>query len=338
MTKNNSSLDIGLSSQKKRGLILAIGSVTLCLLYLGYLFFSSKTGIATTETNGIATLLFVILYISFFVIVKTAKTGFWKKHKRLLLNIPLLLTPMAIAFIIYIIFKSFLAALFVFMLGQIMHTVYYNNFYPVPGFKKAFKLYKTQNYKTAKEVLNTINNLHPENFDVLFLTGIVCIRDLDYKNAIYSLEKAKTLNPEDPVVYINLSNAYIAIENYDKAIENANKTLTISEENWSSYYSIGLCNLLKEDYKEAINSFKKVLSFELPAMQRFLVHYGMGKAYLCNKIKDSAEEEFANAIKFCDNNTASFWKTQLREIENNPNKPSLFVKEALDYVLEKNQS
>jgi len=92
--------------------------------------------------------------------------------------------------------------------------------------------------------------------------------------------------------------------------------------------------MLNEDFNEAIDSFKRTLSFDLPPAQFFLVHYGLAKCFTALKENNKAKVELDNSVKHADNKTLKYWQIQLHYIKDNTNKPSRFVKEAVEYVSE----
>ncbi len=322
--------------RKKKALILALGSAVLCIAYMTFLMTTSYFKIDSYTTNGIATIVFVILYFGFVIIVKKLNGQSKKINKTIVFNTALFIAPFILAIILYAVTKNIVLTLFIFMLCQIIYTIYYNNFVPVPGYKGAYKLYRAGNKEMAIERLQSILKNYPESFETLAFLGSIYIKDLEYHKAIECLEKAKELRNDDSMSYLNLSIAYTAIEEFDQAIECSKKVVELLPEKWNSYYSIALCNLLKEEYDQAALYFAKVLEFNIPQAQKFLVYYGRAKSLTSLGKEDDSNTEFNKSVKYADEKTISYWITILKETEDKPNKPSLFVKEAIDYAINNN--
>lgn len=321
-------------SQNNLLIKLISGSIIISLLYVFFLLITAKLNLASNTTNCIATLVFIVIYFSFFAIIKSKNIKSIIANKTLMLNIGLLLVPFIISGIFYALIRSFLGTIVIFFFTQIVFTIYYNNFVPVPGYKKAYKLFKFNRVEESKAILNQILSRYPNSFETLILLGHVYFKDLEYDKAIDVLEKAKFIRPEDAMSYLNLSNAYTAIENFDRAIENSKMITELLPDQWNAFYTIGLCYLLNGNNNESINHFKKTLEFDLPEKQKFLVYYGLAKNFQLLKNNYEYDKAIKSYIKFADESTISFWKSQLQKINTNTNKPSDFVKEAVEHITE----
>jgi len=171
-------------SKNTKALILTLGSISLCGGYVGFLILATNLGFNSHKTSGIATLVFAVLYFGLFIAVKTAKKGFYRANKMILSNICLFISSFIIAILVYVFSKSFLLTLLVFMICQIIYTIYFKNFVPVPGYQKAFKLYKLEQYELAKNLLKQISNNYPNNCEPLILLGNIYINETNYEKAV----------------------------------------------------------------------------------------------------------------------------------------------------------
>lgn len=317
----------------KKVICLITGSIILCSSYLGYLIYTSKLGISSIKTNGLATIIFIIAYFALFAITKHAEKDIPRLNKTLLINFSILMSPFIITGVLYIFVKSLLILLFTFIFCQIMITIYYNNFMPVPGYPRAYKLFREKQYEKAIVSLSNILNRYPKSFETLILIANAHTRLLEYEKSIDYLLKAKEIDHENVIVYINLANAYTATENFELAIKASEKIVELSPENWNALYTIGLCHMLKKNYKEAISFYTKTLKKNIPEEQKFLIHYGL---YICYSILDYKEEatiEQNNFKRYKTKEVIDFWKKQLSLIKGKENKPSLFVKEAIESLI-----
>lgn len=313
----------------KKILCLIIGSIILCSSYLGYLIYTSTAEISSAKTNGLATVIFIIAYFGLFAITKHVEKGILRINKKLLLNFSILISPFVITGILYLFIKSLLILLFSFIFFQIMITIYYNNFVPVPGYPRAYKLFRENQYEKAIISLSNILKHYPKSFETLILIANAHTRLLEYDKAIDYLLKAKEIDQENVIVYINLANAYTATGNFELAIETSEKIVALSPENWNALYTIALCNMFEKNYTKAINFYTKTLEKDIPEVQKFLVHYGMYLCHISLNNKKEAEIELTNFKSHSSKEVTGFWKKQLLIIKDNENKPSLFVKEAI---------
>lgn len=328
-------------NQPKRNfktIILIVGSIIICGSYLGYLITSSSLGFSTEHSRGIATILFAVCYFGLFIGVKKAKKGFFKSNKLFLINSTLLAIPFIAALSTYWISKNFLLCLGAFLVCQIMLTIYYNNFIPVPGYQKGYKLFKANNKQESIKVLNDILQKYPESYETLILLGNIYISEMQYNKAIEVLEKAKEVEPENHITYINLSNAYTSAEMFDKAIEASLKLLELEKPAWNTLYAIGLCSLLNKDYKTATKFYKKTLEYKLPPAQYVLVHYGLTKSYTNLNQENKASLEHSMLMKYATEPVITYWEKQLSDLNGNMNKPSKLVQETLEYIKSKQKS
>jgi len=225
----------------------------------------------------------------------------------------------------------------VFIGGQIAYTIYYKNYFPVPGYNKAYKAYLKGDNNSAKDQLEEILNKYPENFESLILLGVLHIKEMEYHKAITLLEKAKKQKADSPLVYINLSNAHTALEEFDAAIENSKMTLELASENWNACYTIAISSLFTENYTQAIEYFNRVQMFKIPAQQEFLIHYGKAIAFQKNSNPEDASKELEKSVQKANTLTITYWENQLEKIKNFENKPSKMVKDAISYVKSQNK-
>lgn len=314
----------------KKVLWLITGSIILCSIYLGFLIYTSKLEISSAKTNGIATFIFIVSYFGLFAITKHIDKGLPRINKKLITNLLILMAPFIITGALYIFIKSVLILLFVFIFCQIMITIYYNNFMPVPGYPKAYKLFKEQQYEKSITLLTNILSRYPKSFETLILIANAYIRLFEYENAIIYLLRAEKIDPENVTVHINLANAYTATEDFQRAIESSEKIIHFFPENWNALYSIGLCSMFQKNYTKAITFYTKTLEKEIPEAQKFLVHYGL---YTCQSSLQNEEECNKELDKFKSFNKSeiiTFWKNQLEVIKDKENKPSIFVKDAIN--------
>lgn len=315
-----------------KAIILIIGSVILSAGYIGTLLFVVKTGIESPYINLIATIIFLFLYFGLFISVKKWRKGYLQENKNNVINILYLAIPFIAGIIAYLLSKNVFIMLITFIVAQVMYTIYYKNFFPVPGYNRAYKLYRNQDFKNAEAVLVEILKKYPENYETLLLLGLIHKNNLKYEEAIKCFEKASTIRPYNVQPLINQINCYISIENFDKAIDISEKSIEIEPENWNIYYSIGLSYYLKDDFTKASEYFQKTTKYNIHPLQLFLVHYGLAASLSKINKQDEASSEFEKCKRYAYKYSLNYWEKQLLLIENNMNKASTFVKEAVDYV------
>lgn len=263
----------------------------------------------------------------------TFKTGFYKITKKSFLNACLALAPLIISVSSYFFTNNLIITLAIFIVGQMLFSFYYSQYIPVPGYNKAYRLFLKRDFSNSSIILNQILEKHPNSYESLVLLGAIHINKLEYKQAIDVLEKASEIRPEEPTSNINLSNAYTALEEFPEAIKCSQRVIKTIPSNWSAYYNTAICKYFLEEYEDSINNFKKVLSFNIPKNQIFLVHYGLAKAYEKLNNDDNFKTELKNTTKTATDSSLKYWQSQLNNIGEFTNKPSAFVKEAVEYCL-----
>jgi tetratricopeptide (TPR) repeat protein len=312
--------------------VIITGTIVLSFIYLAYIYIARESGIMTPESTSTATIIFIVSYFCFLLLANSYKTNFLARNKKNIINISFLFAPLVIAAIAYVILKSFLIAVILFIVGQIAYTAYYKHFVPVPGYNKAYKLYAQGDNEKTRVALNHILEKYPGNYETLVLLGAVYIREKSYEQAVEVLEKARSINPELPVAYLNLMNTYIALENFEKTIEISTIAIELTPRAWNLYYFTGLSHFFLANYQQAIDNFEKTLQLNLPALQLFLVHFGLARSYEAIQAEKKAKEEYNKTVKAASEQTLDFWENELRKSDSYTNKPFLFVKEALQYA------
>lgn len=323
---------MNLKNKGIKAIILIIGTIILATGYIGSLIFTVRVGIESVYINVIATIIFLFLYFGLFVTVKNYRKGYLKENKNNIINLLYLTIPFIVAILAYILTRNIFIVFISFIVAQIMYTIYYKNYFPVPGYNRAYKLYRNNDMKNALFILDEVLKKHPNNYETLVLLGVIYKNNIEYKEAIKYLEKASTIRPSNIRPLINLIHCHLCTEDINKAIEISEKSLEVDPENWNLNYITALSYYLKKDFKKAIEYFKKASKLNVHPLQLFLVHYGLAESLLRTNLKEEASTEFKNSKRYAYKSSINYWENQLKQTQNNMNKANMFVKEALEFV------
>jgi Flp pilus assembly protein TadD len=95
--------------------------------------------------------------------------------------------------------------------------------------KLGIVLYRKGSLNEALEQFKTVLKLRPGNFDALDGTGLVLMKQEQYKDAVTWFNRAITANMTDAMVYYHLGSAYRLSGETQKAIENYERSLSIKQ-------------------------------------------------------------------------------------------------------------
>tara|TARA_B100000035_G_scaffold215668_1_gene184802 strand:+ start:431 stop:2053 length:1623 start_codon:yes stop_codon:yes gene_type:complete len=133
----------------------------------------------------------------------------------------------------------------------------------------ANKALAEKKYSEGKSILEKINSLNPNVFEVNYNLGLINLKLNNLDDAAINFEKAIKLNPKLSHVYFNLGLVYDRKKDFNLAIKNFQKVIEIDPNNSHAFYNLG--SLYQEIFKrtEAEKHLKK--SIELNP--KFLLAY-----------------------------------------------------------------
>lgn len=184
-----------------------------------------------------------------------------------------------------------------------------------------------------RELLQKAIELKPDFADPYIRLAALEIDNLYFKEAVPLLEKAVQLKPGEPVAYANIIVALRYTDRHEEALAYAQKLVRLNANNPANYEILGrvLIELGKIDeaipllekairldptYGPAYNSLvgikkysmedsafinqcEKALQLSMPAVQRSLIHFSLGKIYDNCKQWDKAFEHFRQGNLLC---------------------------------------
>ena len=93
----------------------------------------------------------------------------------------------------------------------------------------------------AKNILDFIKELSPENADLPLLEADIYSRSNLHEQAVKSLIKALQFHPDDTEIYDLLSIEYLYLDEFDKALQVSKKSLEINPDNQAALYNVVSC-------------------------------------------------------------------------------------------------
>ncbi|MHC9541769.1 MAG: tetratricopeptide repeat protein [Vulcanimicrobiota bacterium] len=101
--------------------------------------------------------------------------------------------------------------------------------------------------------------LYAENAQSLYIQGVECIKDKDYKKAIGYFEQAIKLNKAYVKAYVGKGICSFMMDNHRKALDDLNKAVQLDPENVTALFWRGTTYLMLGESKNAIPDFTGVL-------------------------------------------------------------------------------
>jgi len=179
----------------------------------------------------------------------------------------------------------------------------------------AISLQKAGKFAQAKLIYESLLNISPNQFKILYLLGTLEAQSGNFDKAVIYLTKANKINSNSWEVNSNLGNAYIEINEFKKAITNYNKSIKINPINPTLFYYCGIAYSRLEQHANAMINFKKALNLN--------PNYRIASLQLAiSQVKLSKYEEAFENFKLL--------------IDKEPNNPEIHFQYGVALVLSKN--
>lgn len=177
-------------------------------------------------------------------------------------------------------------------------------------------------YQEADHYLRKLIDITPQQWQPLLNLGITNICLKNYDEAIIFLEKAQSLKPGQTRIYDNLADCLMRTDRHAEAIENAEKAIKLDPKNYNAHIVMGLAlshmgkisegikytekairldrfnplayvNLVamkkfSDNDKKLITGIEKILEGNMPAIDRSLFCFALGRMYDDGKEWDKA--------------------------------------------------
>ena len=133
----------------------------------------------------------------------------------------------------------------------------------------ANKALAEKKYSEGKSILEKINSLNPNIFEVNYNLGLINLKLNNLDDAAINFEKAIKLNPKLSHVYFNLGLVYDRKKDFNLAIENFQKVIEIDPNNSHAFYNLG--SIYQEIFKRT--EAEKYLKKSIELNPKFLLAY-----------------------------------------------------------------
>ena len=133
----------------------------------------------------------------------------------------------------------------------------------------ANKALSEKKYNEGKSILEKINSLNSDIFEVNYNLGLINLKLNNLDDATINFEKAIKLNPKLSNIYFNLGIVFDRKKDFNLAIKNFQKVIEIDPDNAHAYYNLG--SLYQEIFKRI--EAEKYLKKSIDLNPKFLLAY-----------------------------------------------------------------
>lgn len=202
----------------------------------------------------------------------------------------------------------------------------------------AINLIKESNFNEAKELLNQVIEIEPDNIEAIKSLGLCNVNLNLFDEALINFQKSLNGNPEDALswyylgtileskndlnaaknafrkvieyredyvdAYKNLAIVYLKTQEHFKIIDFSQKLIELAPEDHQVYYITALANMGLKNYTEAINLFEKAIELN---SKNAVLYNNLGTALMSIQKIDEAIKEFKKAIEVDPDNAISYY-------------------------------
>lgn len=153
-------------------------------------------------------------------------------------------------------------------------------------------------FVSAERLYQVILSEYPNQFEALFLLGLLKIDQGEYESAVHSFHKALNVSADNADVYNYLAVAWLGLNKYSVALECLKKSVEFKPDYSEAYYNMGIVFQKMGDIFNAELSYKRTIYFN----PENAVAYHNLAILLCEqgKFKDS-EINYRRAIEINNN-------------------------------------
>jgi tetratricopeptide (TPR) repeat protein len=128
-----------------------------------------------------------------------------------------------------------------------------------PLLTQAYKAFQSGQLDIAQGLAAKVLSIQSNNFDALYLSGVIHGIKGQHDIAAKQLKKAVALKPQHPFAHFNLAKALMEQGRDRDAIDHLKKSLRLEPNNSDAELNLGLCLLKLTDYSESLKHFDRVL-------------------------------------------------------------------------------
>ena len=135
-------------------------------------------------------------------------------------------------------------------------------------------LIRNKDYSRAERLLNSIENIMEDDFNIKQLFGLCKLGQNKLDEAHQYFKEAKKIRSDSPEIYNNLGNIFERRQKYGKAIKQYKKAIQLKSDFFEAYFN--LANSLRKikKYRLALNSFKIALNIN-PNIPKVYLNIGL---------------------------------------------------------------
>ena len=128
-----------------------------------------------------------------------------------------------------------------------------------PLLTQAYKAFQSGQLDIAQGLAAKVLSIQSNNFDALYLSGVIHGIKGQHDIAAKQLKKAVALSPQHPFVHFNLAKALMEQGRDKEAMGHLQKSLRLEPNNSDAELNLGLCLLNLRNYNESLNHFNQAL-------------------------------------------------------------------------------
>ena len=167
-----------------------------------------------------------------------------------------------------------------------------------PKFKEALEFHKKGDFKKANNILTSILKNEPNDFDALYLNGIIDFQMGKHEISIKKINKAIEINPNNFEVHKNLALIYKKIGKINESINSFDRAIKINPNKAEIYNHKAYLLIQINQYHLAIENWNKALKIK---PDYFEVYNNLGNAYKKIRKIDNALECYNKSIEINSN-------------------------------------
>ena len=191
-----------------------------------------------------------------------------------------------------------------------------------PTFKKAVEFHKKGDLVNANKILTDILKIKPNDFDSLYLNGIIAYQMGKTDISVKTISKAISINPNNFEAHRNLAIIYKKIGKLNDSIKSFDNAIKINPNHAEIYNHKGYLLIQLNQHQLAIENWNKALEVK---PDYFEVYNNLGNAYTVIRKIDNALDCYNKAIKINPNYAEAYINRSI--ILNNRNELNLALED-----------
>ena len=125
---------------------------------------------------------------------------------------------------------------------------------------KALKALSANKLSEAEKHLNEAAKLAPGHPDVLYVQGVLFLKQQNWAQAQSVLEKASQMDPTNARAFSALGMAFADQGKYDAAVAHLEKSLQLDPDSWETHYVLGQAYYHRQQYDQALATSQVALT------------------------------------------------------------------------------